>query len=293
MKTIVRAAFAASLLYTAAGTAALLAPTAAYAEDRITPNVSKPLSEAIKAAHANDFQTALARVKEAQAVADRTPFDDYKINSILAFIAINIKDNDTATAASEAAADLPAVPDAEKKSTFYNALLFAAQAKHYQKAITYGQQLAALNGLDATTEAVLAQVYYFTQDYPHAQQYAQMSIDASKAVGTPPNGTALDIVMNSQTKQNNPAGDQEMLENLAVNFNKGDSWRPARRHRAFDQRHRRSRCALSVPIENAGARCHARRRLYPVGKCRQSAGLSDRGLCRPAERHRQRQAYDG
>jgi len=224
MKTIVRAAFAASLLYTAAGTATLLAPTAAYAEDKITPDVGKPLSEAIKAAHANDFQTALAKVKEAQAVADRTPFDDYKINSILAFIAINMKDNDTATTASEAAADSPAMPDAEKKSTFYNAVLFAAQAKHYQKAITYGQQLAALNGLDATTEAVLAQVYYFTQDYPHAQQYAQMSIDASKAVGTPPNGTALDIIMSSQAKQNNQAGDQEMLENLAVKFNKDDSW---------------------------------------------------------------------
>lgn len=226
MKTIVRAAFAASLLCTVAGTAMLSTTISASAADtnKISPQVGKPLQDAIKAVQANDFPTALAAVKVAQAVDGRTPYDDYKINSILAYIAISMKDYATATTATEAAADSPVLPDEDKKQTFHNALLLASQAKDYKKAIGYGEQLHALNGLDVTTEATMAQDYYFTQDYPHAQQFAQMSIDAAKAAGQTPNETALDIVMSAQAKQNNEGGAEQTLEDLALNFNKSDSW---------------------------------------------------------------------
>jgi hypothetical protein len=226
MKTIIRAAFATSLMCVAAGAATLMGGAEAYADEaaKLSPKVGKPLNDAIKATQAKDFQTALADVKAAQALPDRTPFDDYKINSILAFIAINMKDYAMATTATEAAADSPVIPDEDKKSTLHNAILLATPAKDYQKAIVYGQQLQALNGLDATTEAMLAQAYYFTQDIPHAQQYAQMSIDAAKTAGEAPNEAALDIIMSSQAKQNNEAGAQQTLENLALNFNKPDSW---------------------------------------------------------------------
>jgi tetratricopeptide (TPR) repeat protein len=61
-------------------------------------------------------------------------------------------------------------------------------------------------------------------DIPHAEQYAQMSIDASKAAGQAPNQVALEIVMNGQAKQNNVAGVQSTLENLALNFDQTDAW---------------------------------------------------------------------
>lgn len=226
MKTIVRAAFVASLMLTAAGTATLMASTAADADEtpKVSAKVGKPLSDAQKAIKANDFQAALAAVKEAQAVPDRTPFEDYEINSFLAAVAIGLKDYATATTATEAAADSPAMPEGEKKGMLHNAVLLATAAKQYQKAIVYGQQLQAINALDDSTEVNMAIAYYYVGDFPHAAQYAQMAIDAAKAAGKPPNEQALDIVMSSQAKQNNQAGAQQTLENLAVNYNKPESW---------------------------------------------------------------------
>jgi tetratricopeptide (TPR) repeat protein len=97
-------------------------------------------------------------------------------------------------------------------------------ATHYQKAITYGTELGAINALDPTTEAMVARAYYETKDFPNAQKYAQMSVDASKATGQAPSEVALDIVMSSQANQHNEAGAQQTLENLALNYNRSSDW---------------------------------------------------------------------
>jgi len=223
-KHLVRAVFAASLLCAAAGTTVILSPTAAIAADKIGKAVGAPLSEAQKLATAGDFQGALAKVKEARAVADRTAFEDYKINQFLGFVSIKLNDFASATTAYEAMADSPAMPDEDKKDTLHNVVLLSAQAKQWQKTIAYGQQLAALNGLDDQTTADLALAYYNANDFAHAQQYAQQEIDAAKAAGQPPNQTALQIVMGAQAKSNNQAGAEQTLEQLAVTSGSPETW---------------------------------------------------------------------
>ena len=66
------------------------------AADKVSASVGKPLQEADKALKANDAATALAKVQEAQAVANRTPFDDFTINQFAANVAL--KQNDLKTA---------------------------------------------------------------------------------------------------------------------------------------------------------------------------------------------------
>ena len=220
MKSIVRAAFVAGLL---CSTTCLVAP-AAFAADKLTHEVQNDLAEAQKSLQTNDYAAALASVQKAQAVSDRSPYDDYMINTFLAEIYINQKDYATATAPMEAAADSPAIPDDQKKSTYSNAFQLAMAAKHYQKAETYGQQLQTMNALDARGYAMLAEAYYQAQDMPHAQQYAQKSIDMSKAAGQQPNQGALVIVFNSQVKQNNTGAATQTMEDMAVNYNDADDW---------------------------------------------------------------------
>ncbi len=84
--------------------------------------------------------------------------------------------------------------------------------------------MQALNGLDYTTEATLAVAYYSTNDFAHAQQLAQKSVDDAKAAGQPPTEQALIIIMSSQAQQKNDAGAQQTLETLALNFNKRENW---------------------------------------------------------------------
>jgi hypothetical protein len=217
MKTsFVRAAFAASLLSSAAIGAAILPAGTAVAADKVSNAVAKPLSEAQKLIQSGDFQGALAKVKEAQAASTGKPYDDYKVNQFLAVVEIKLNDFAAAATAEEAAADSPAIPDEDKKSEFHDALLISAQQKQYAKTIAYGQQLAALNAMDDQTTAALAIAYYETGDVAHAQQYAQQGIDMAKAAGKQPDPGLLQIVMNAQVKQNNQSGAEATLEQLAI-----------------------------------------------------------------------------
>src|ERR1700742_958071 len=100
----VRFAFAAML-----AASAFAAPS--YADDqKVSKELAKPLTAAQTAMKANDMTTALASVKEAQAMPNLTPFDQYTIQEFLANIYIAQKDYANAALAFEAMADSPSLP---------------------------------------------------------------------------------------------------------------------------------------------------------------------------------------
>jgi hypothetical protein len=191
------------------------------------PHLSKSLSadiiDAQKMIQAKDFQGALAKLKTLQGTATE-PYDVYVINRLIFAAAIGLNDMPTAGAAIEAAAASPAVPDDDKKSILYDALQVSANLQQWPQAIQYGQQLAQLNGLDARATGILAIAYYDTKDYAHAQQYAQQSIDLAKAAGQPPDQNALQIIEGSQAKQNNQAGAEQTLEQIALQNGTPQIW---------------------------------------------------------------------
>jgi len=75
--------------------------TAVAASQKISKGVTSQIMDAQKALQAKDFQGAMAKLKEAQAVSDRTDFDNYIINRLTMSAAVGL--NDMATAATAAA----------------------------------------------------------------------------------------------------------------------------------------------------------------------------------------------
>ena len=197
---------------------------AASSKPSISKAVTPQIMDAQKAIQAKDFPGAMAKLKEAQAVADRTDFDNYIIARLTMSAAVGMNDMATAEAAAETAADSPAIPDDDKKAVVHDALQLATVQKHYPKVIQYGQELAAMNGLDYQTASMLAIAYYDNNDFPHAQQYAQQSIALAKAAGQPADQNAMMIVMSSQVKQNNQSGAEQTLEQLALQSNTPETW---------------------------------------------------------------------
>lgn len=183
--------------------------------------------DAQKAIQAKDFQGAMAKLKEAQAISDRTDFDNYIIDRLTMSAALGLNDMATATSAVEAAADSPSLAnesDDDRKAILHNAVLLTRNASQWNKAIAYGQQLAAMNGLDGQTAGSLALAYYEIKDFPHAQQYAQQSISLAKAAGQPPDQNALLIIEGSQANSNNQAGAEQTLEQIALQGGTPEVW---------------------------------------------------------------------
>jgi len=225
-KTFVRAAFAAALLCTTAGVTLMASPHAAYADDqpKLTRAVGEALNGAIKAAQANDFKTAQDDIKTADAVADKTDFDNYKINAIRAFVAISQKDYAAADAAYEAMAASPVMPKDEVKSTLHNAVLLASMSKHWPQVIKYVTQLQASGASDDKMDSALANAYYQTNDFPHAAAVAQKLIDAALTAHQKPDHDALVILENSLAQQKDEAGAERAMEQFTLYYGGPKNW---------------------------------------------------------------------
>src|SRR5581483_6847769 len=195
----------------------------ANAAENVTPAVGKALNDAIAAIQQKDYKTALTHVQEAQAVPNRTPYDDYRINQILTNVAFSMQNLPLADQAAEAAADSPAIPAEDKTGILKNALLLSAEEKHWAKAVSYGQQLDTMNALDDTTAADYAVALYNTNDQAKALKFAQKSVDLAKAANKQPDPAAQQIIMNSQAKSN-PEAAAQMLENIVAQTNSPSDW---------------------------------------------------------------------
>jgi tetratricopeptide (TPR) repeat protein len=223
VQKLVRAAFIASLLCTTASVVGIAPFPAAQAADKVSKEVGVPLNAALEAIQKSDWATAMASIKQAQAVANRTPYEDYVINKILSLVAFNLKDYKTALTAVEAALASSSMPPEDKKDLLTNGFRLESQANNYPGIIQYGKQLEAIRALDPDELSNLAIAYYNTKDVATAQQYAQKAVAAAKAAGKQPPQAALEITMNAQAKAN-PEAAAQTLEQIVLQTNSPADW---------------------------------------------------------------------
>jgi tetratricopeptide (TPR) repeat protein len=194
------------------------------AADKVSASVGKPLQEADKALKANDAATALAKVQEAQAVANRTPFDDFTINQFAANVALKQNDLKTAEKYFLAAAAYPDISPADKKNIYTVTVEVATNVQDWPTIVQYGGMLQAMGPLDPNIVEPLAVAYYNSGDHAKALQLAQAQIDADKAAGKQPSQSLMQIVMSSQAGQKDTAGATATLEGLAQDYGSPDDW---------------------------------------------------------------------
>src|ERR1700756_4845574 len=130
-------ALAASLLFTGA--------TAMGADKpQNSAKLAKPLKEAHDDLNAKKFPEAIAKLKEADGTAGKTPYDQHLINDMLAFAYIRTNDYADAAKAMEAELDDGFTPANEQQQKVRALAALSYQLKNYDKAIEFGQR--ALKG---------------------------------------------------------------------------------------------------------------------------------------------------
>jgi hypothetical protein len=225
MRKYARAALVASLMMSTASATALFATTSiVQAAEKISRAVGVPFNDAVKAMQTKDWQTALVKLKEADAAPNKNDFEQYNINKVFGIVYINMNDLTSATPYYLAAADSPAMPPEDKKDIWSGAAQLAGRAKMYDKAVYYAKGIEALGAMDDRMAANTAIAYYNLKDFANAKVYAQKAVDLAKAAGKQPDENALLIVMNAQVNQKDQSGALQTLEQMAVDYNSPDSW---------------------------------------------------------------------
>src|SRR5882672_9250005 len=125
-----------------------LAQEPAAGAQTVRPEVGKPIQAAIELLKSKKGKEALAKVREAQTVGDRTPYENYLIERVLGQAAATAGEPAIAARAFENVATSPTSPEGERRQ------FLAAAASQYYLMKNYAKttELAARYFRDGGTE---------------------------------------------------------------------------------------------------------------------------------------------
>jgi len=178
------------------GLLAFTAPAAhAAAKQAVSAKVGKPLAEAQGLAQAKKFKEALVKVKEAQAMPNKSPFEENTVNEFLAYVLINLGDYTGAAKAYEDSLASGMVAPAQMEQRLKTIIQLNYQSKNYAKVQTFGQRYLKDVGPNADITLLMAQAYYIQKDYANAAKITESLIKQS---GGKPKEDVLKLLMSCQ-----------------------------------------------------------------------------------------------
>jgi tetratricopeptide (TPR) repeat protein len=175
--------------------------------------VGKPASEAIDLFKKHNYQDALSKIKEADAVSNKNPYEEYLVAKLLGQILGQLHQDTEAAAALDRAVASNGAPKEELADLLRLDMAYNINVKSYAKAISAGEQMQQLGPMDGDTTGDFALAYYLKGDYSNALKTAKVAMDLQSAKGSP-NVQTLEVLMNSQIKTRDTTGSKQTLAKL-------------------------------------------------------------------------------
>lgn len=206
--------------------------TVAVAADKEpkAPKVNQKVGLALQAAEAairaKDYDLAAAKIKEAEEVKKRTPFDDFKIDEYRAYLYSNqgVKFPEVIAIYEKSLTtpELLAPEAAELRLKQLTALYFNVQ--NYPKAIEYGKQWLTKHPDDQQIVVLVGKAHYLSKDYAGTLASMKTAIAQSEAAGKVPEEQWLQLVPSSASQLDDQASIVWGYEQLARYYPKPDYW---------------------------------------------------------------------
>ena len=196
----------------------------AIAQDAVRPDVGKPLQAAQELIKAQKFKDALAKVRDADAVANKTPNEAFLVERMRIAAASGAGDVETAAKSFEALSATGKVPAAEKIRMVESLAGAYYRAKDYAKAMLWSQRYFKEGGTSASIRTLLIQSQYLSGDFAGAAKELATEIQASEKAGTAPPQERLNLLLNAGTQMKDPNTTVYALERLVTYYPKKEYW---------------------------------------------------------------------
>jgi len=183
--------------------------------------VGTPINDALKLVEAKDWNGAVAKVQLADAVKDKTPYEEFMVAKYLAYIAVNREPQDLATATTAVNRQIASngAPDPEKPNMYSMGMLLNYANMDFAKVIQSAEEYGKLGQpMNEQQYIVLAQAYYSTMDFMNAAKVAKAGSDQK------PSPENLGLLLNSQAKLMDDAGYRVTLDKLATVSAQPEVW---------------------------------------------------------------------
>jgi tetratricopeptide (TPR) repeat protein len=199
---------------------ALLAPSVAEAQQKVSASVGKPLKTAQDAIQKRNWNGALAAIKQAQAVEPRTAYDNYKINELLWYVYLQQGRNADAARLLEQQMASGMMPAGEKVQRTKTLAQLYFRGGNYGKAAQFASQYLKSSPGDQEMQLLIAQSYYQQKDYKNAIAAADRMIKGSAK----PSEDVLQLKLRSSYEIGDQAGSAQALDLLLKYYPSQDTW---------------------------------------------------------------------
>jgi hypothetical protein len=208
-----------------AGIAPVLAASAPA--HTVSREVGKPLQAAQADLKKGDFNGALDKLNEADAVAKKTPYEEHLIHELEGYAYVHTHNYVGAAKALEPGLtdgflDPSQIPERTVALAQLN-----YQIKNYDKAIQYGQQAIDKGYADAQMPTLVGQAYYLKNDWKGTVRFEKALLAADEKKGTQPANESLQLLLSACLKMD-PSGDgactNNALQELVIYYPKPAYW---------------------------------------------------------------------
>jgi tetratricopeptide (TPR) repeat protein len=204
--------------------ALMLAAGLAQAQETLRPEIGKPLQAAQELLKEGKYKDALAKVREADAVGDRTPYENYILDRMRASAAAGAGDDATAARSFEAALTSGRLQTGEKLQILEAVANVSYRAKDYAKAIEWSQRYFKEGGSSEQMNNLQASAHYLSGDYAGLVKDMQQKVQAVESSVPIVDETTLRMLAASYAKLGDDAGYMGTLEKLLIHHPKKDYW---------------------------------------------------------------------
>ena len=206
--------------------AALLAGclTGGRAQETVRPEVGKILQDASALIKAQKYKEALARVRDADAVPNKSANDSLTIERMRMAAASGAGDTETAARAFDAVNASGKLPAADKLRMMESLAGSYYRARDYPKAITWSQRYLKEGGSNGAIRNLLIQSQYLGGDTAGAARELVAEIQADEKNGRAPAEERLNLLLNAAMRQADGRTDVFALERLVTYYPKKEYW---------------------------------------------------------------------
>lgn len=207
-------------------TAALLAAglVAHAGAQQLRPEIGKPLQQAGELLKAGKAKEALAKVREADAVGNKTAAEQLTIDRMRGAAAQRAGDTQAAINAFESVYASGKLSGAEQAQVAESLAFAYSQAKNWAKTGEWAQKAKAAGSNSAQLNQLIAYVQAQSGDYAAVARDAGAAVAAAEQAGRKPAEDDLLRLADAYQRTNNAGGHATALEKLILHYPKKDYW---------------------------------------------------------------------
>jgi hypothetical protein len=201
-----------------------LAWSTAHAQEQVRAEVGRPLQAARDLIKQQKYKEALAKLREVEAVPNRTANENLLLEQMRASAAMQAGDLATASKSTQALISSGKLSAADQGRYAAGLASLYYRDKDYTNAAAWAQKSLAANPGDKAMRGLVIQSYYLAGDTATAQREALADVQAAEKAGQTPPEDRLQLLANLASKGTDKQAYITSLERLVAYYPKKEYW---------------------------------------------------------------------